>query len=164
MPPGANGPSGVQAVRWLDPGRSVFPARHVSHARVSGLFLGCYVGGNECGRGFFDVSRPITWSGPWRASGARSWRLGRASGACHVPVTLWAKALVLNHPIDVLCWHTRPVSAYRIRLELVRAGREGAVVGGTIFRAVPVSAYRRRGAYMATDEHADLTGAQLAGG
>src|SRR5580704_14425879 len=48
---------------WLAPPRPLrIPARHVSHARVSGVFLGCYAGGNECGRGYFEMSWLIAWS------------------------------------------------------------------------------------------------------
>src|SRR6266568_540128 len=64
---------------WLAPPWPFrIPARHVSHARVSGVFLGCYVAGNECGRGYFEMSRPIVLVAWLRAGRVR---LGAASGA-----------------------------------------------------------------------------------
>jgi hypothetical protein len=53
-----------------------FPARHVSHARVSVVLLDCYAGGNECGGRFLLVSRPITWSAAGRGADAAG--VGRA--------------------------------------------------------------------------------------
>jgi hypothetical protein len=48
---------------WLAPPRPLrIPARHVSHARVSGVFLGCYAAGNECGRRYLEMSRTIACS------------------------------------------------------------------------------------------------------
>src|SRR5580698_8545297 len=48
---------------WLAPPWPLrIPARHVSHTRVSGVFLGCYAAGNECGRGYFEMSWLIAWS------------------------------------------------------------------------------------------------------
>src|SRR5260370_11708379 len=64
---------------WLAPPWPCrIPARHVCHARVSGVFLGCYVAGNECGRGYFEMSRPIVLVAWLRAGRVR---LGAASGA-----------------------------------------------------------------------------------
>jgi hypothetical protein len=48
---------------WLAPPRPLrIPARHVSHARVSGVFLGCYAAGNECERRYFEMSWTIARS------------------------------------------------------------------------------------------------------
>src|SRR6266566_4180223 len=82
------------------------PARHVSHARVSGVFLGCYAAGNECARRYFEMSWPIAWSGwsgPEGARGAREPWPARRSGSCHVHVTVETLALEINRPIVVLC-------------------------------------------------------------
>ena len=49
MPPWGNRAFEVPTC-WLAPPRPLrIPARHVSHARVSAVFLGCYTAGNECG-------------------------------------------------------------------------------------------------------------------
>src|ERR1700742_717095 len=54
---------------WLAPPRPLrIPARHMSHARVSGVFLGCYAAGNECAGRYLEISRTIVracWL-PWR--------------------------------------------------------------------------------------------------
>src|SRR5580693_1164782 len=110
------------------------PARHVSHARVSGVFLGCYAAGNECGRGYFEMSWPIAWSarpGLVRAGagrcGARKPLRARASGSCHIRVTE-RFALAINHPIVVRSCYTKSVSAYR---KVERRPGPGAVTSGT---------------------------------
>src|SRR6266567_5814665 len=129
---GAIRPSGVQLVGWLHPGRSV-PARHVSHARVSGVFLGCYAAGNECVRRYFEMSWLIAWSagsGPRGASEARKPLPARRSGSCHVHVTVETLGLEITRPIVVLFWHTDPVSAYR---KVEPGPGQGAATGGTLY-------------------------------
>ena len=60
----SRGQSGLRGPTcWLAPPRPLrIPARHVSHARVSGVFLGCYAAGNECGGRYLEMSRMIAWS------------------------------------------------------------------------------------------------------
>src|SRR5215831_1161668 len=61
MPPGGTRAFGGPTVRAGSARPLRIPARHVSHARVSGVFLGCYTAGNECGRRYLEMSRTIAW-------------------------------------------------------------------------------------------------------
>src|SRR6266513_1184213 len=49
---------------WLAPPRPLrIPARHMSHARVSRVFLGCYTARNERGERYLKMSRTIAGLG-----------------------------------------------------------------------------------------------------
>src|SRR5689334_8099029 len=62
MPPGQTGLLGPTC--WLAPPRPLrIPARHMSHAWVSGVFLGCYAAGNECAGRYLEISRTIVGPG-----------------------------------------------------------------------------------------------------
>src|SRR5690349_3944214 len=121
MPPGGNGAFWGPTC-WLAPPRPLrIPARHVSHARVSGVFLGCYAAGNECGGRYLEMSPMIAWSAastgrapagaaqqadPRGQPAARNPRQHRRSGSCHVHVTVVILTLEIICPIVVVCWHT----------------------------------------------------------
>src|SRR5580658_5301805 len=57
---GAIGPSGVQLLLAI-PRPLRIPARHVSHARVSGVLPVCYAAGNEWLQRKFAMSPQVAW-------------------------------------------------------------------------------------------------------
>src|SRR5690348_13917408 len=88
MPPWGQWPAGSNC--WLAPPRPLrIPAKHVSHARVSGVFLGCYAAGNECGGRYLEMSRTIAWSTASAPTGRgrRRGNRGRVGDPAHVTVT-----------------------------------------------------------------------------
>src|SRR6266550_7801928 len=63
MPPWGKRAFWGPTCRLAPPGPLRIPARHMSHARVSGVFLGCYAAGNERGGRYLKMSRTIAGPG-----------------------------------------------------------------------------------------------------